>query len=435
MQNQIKVIIMAGGKGTRISSIQSDVPKPMLKLCGKPILEHEIEVLKEQNLTEITLVIGHLGNIIKDYFKDGKDFGVNINYFEETEALGTGGALFKIPNLLEEDNNILLLNADIIFDIDFSRLISFHKSNNAAVTLTSHPNSHPYDSAILITEILPPQEKGGLPIETNRVINWLTKEDNRVWYKNKVNAGIQIINTKFLRMIKNHITKEKLDLDRDILKPFLKDAKIFTYNTTEYIKDAGTPDRFYSTEKDIKSEFVKKRNLKNKQKAVFLDRDGTINKDAGFITNIENLELLPNVASAIKKINESGFLALLVTNQPVIARGDVTFEELQNIHNKLETLLGKEGAYLDAIYFCPHHTDIGFDGERLEYKCNCDCRKPKPGMLFNAAKDFNIDLKESYMVGDSRRDIEAGKNAGCKMSVLVNEQYTLLDFVNEYIVK
>ena len=191
----------------------------------------------------------------------------------------------------------------------------------------------------------------------------------------------------------------------------------------------GTPDRYYATEADIKSGLVSQRNLSHRQKAIFLDRDGTINKFVGFLTKIDGMELLPGSAEAIKKINDSGYLAIVVTNQPAIARGEIDFPDLQEIHNKLETLLGKEGAYLDAIYYCPHHTDKGFEGERIAYKCNCDCRKPKAGMLLQAAKDFNIDLSQSYMIGDSQRDIEAGKNAGCKESILLEDGKSLADII------
>lgn len=129
--------------------------------------------------------------------------------------------------------------------------------------------------------------------------------------------------------------------------------------------------------------------------------------------------MLDGVSEAIKKINQSGYLAVVITNQPVIARGEVTWDELHEIHKKMDTLLGKDGAYIDGLYICPHHPDKGFEGERLEYKFDCDCRKPKPGLLMQAAKDFNIDLYESYMIGDSIRDVEAGKAAGCKDSVLI----------------
>ena len=187
----------------------------------------------------------------------------------------------------------------------------------------------------------------------------------------------------------------------------------------------GTPDRYYSVCADYREGRVTGKNLKNKQKAIFLDRDGTINKYVGFLRNIDDFELIDGVAEAIRKINESGYLAIVVTNQPVIARGEVSFNELEEIHNKMETLLGKEGAYLDAIYYCPHHPHKGYEGERPELKIDCDCRKPKPGMLLKAAEDFNIDLSKSWMIGDGQNDIEAGINAGCK-TVLIgdsNENY------------
>ena len=163
---------------------------------------------------------------------------------------------------------------------------------------------------------------------------------------------------------------------------------------------------------------------------IFLDRDGTINKYVGFLRNIDDFELLPTVAEAIKQINRSGYLAIVVTNQPVIARGEVTFAELNEIHNKMETLLGAEGAYLDGIYFCPHHPDSGFEGEVAELKIRCDCRKPKPGMLLQAAKDFNIDLTRSYMIGDGEHDRGAGEAAGCKTKIIPTDG-DLLMAVNE----
>lgn len=415
---------MAGGKGTRIASVRSDVPKPMINICGKPILEHQIDNLKACGLTDIILVIGYLGYKIKEYFGDGSKFGVNIEYFVEDHPLGTAGALFKMPQLTED---FLLLCGDVIIDVDFNRFIAFHKEHKAWASLVAHPNGHPYDSSLLVTEIDAPKTVGGMPEDTHRVIRWLAKEDGRTYYKNRVNAGIELISPELLKeTMKNFVprhpeTPDKIDLDRDVLKPNIPSGKIFAYDTPEYIKDMGTPDRFYETEKDIESGKVHARNLKNKQKAIFLDRDGTINKMVGFVTKPEQFKLIEGAAEAIKTINKSGYLAIVVTNQPVIARGDCTFEELQTIHDKMETELGKVGAFVDAIYVCPHHTDKGFEGERPEYKCNCDCRKPKPGLLLQAAKDFNIDLSESYMIGDSHRDVEAGENAGVMKSVKVDE--------------
>lgn len=424
----MKVVIMAGGKGTRIASVKSDVPKPMIPICGKPILEWQIENLKACGLTDITLVIGYLGHVVKDYFEDGSKLGVKISYFEETEPLGTAGALFKMPELTDD---FLLLCGDVILDVDFNRFIEFHQKNHAWASLMSHPNGHPYDSSLLVTEILPPQVAGGNPVDTHRVVRWMNKEDERLYYKNRVNAGIEIISPELLKETKKNFVPrhpemlDKIDLDRDVLKPNIKSGRIYAYDTPEYIKDMGTPDRFYEVEKDITEGRVKARNLKNKQKAVFLDRDGTINKYVGFLTKPEQFELIPGVAGAIKKINKSGYLAIVVTNQPVIARGECTWEELQEIHNKMETELGKEGAFVDAIYICPHHKDKGFEGERLEYKFDCGCRKPKPGLMIKASDDLNISLSQSYMIGDSINDYRAGENAHCKGSFVLDGDLSL----------
>ena len=418
----MKVVIMAGGKGTRIASVNSEVPKPMIEIGGKPILQWQIENLKACGLTDIILVVGYMGEVIQGYFKDGTSFGVHISYFVESTPLGTAGALFKMSQLTDD---FLLMCGDVILDVDFNRFIAFHHKNKAWASLMTHPNGHPYDSSLLVTKVLSPQELGGLPIDTHCVVQWMNKEDERSYYKNRVNAGIEIISPALLQeTMRNYVPRhpenpDKIDLDRDVLKPNIQSGRIFAYDTPEYIKDMGTPDRYYEVESDILSGKVKARNLINKQKAVFLDRDGTINQYVGFLTKPEQFELIPEVPAAIKLINKSGYLAIVVTNQPVIARGDCTWEDLQIIHDKMETELGKAGAFLDGIYVCPHHPDKGFEGERPEYKVACDCRKPSPGLIIRAAQDFNIDLSQSIMIGDSDNDIEAGRQAGLRDCIKV----------------
>ena len=438
----MKVVIMAGGKGTRIAAVARGVPKPLIKIDGIPVLEREIECLRDQGFDDIILTVSYLGNIIMDYFGDGsglspttgKPFGVKIKYFNEKEPLGNAGALFKIRDQLQGD--FLLINADSVFDVDFNRFVEYHKQKGGLVTLFTHPNSHPYDSGLIIAD------------NDGSVQQWLTKEDVRSqWYQNRVNAGLHVINASVLDKVNIDVNtigtevngkKVKVDLDRQILKPLCGTGKMFCYDSPEYVKDMGTPERFNGVCADFAHGTVSAKNLKNKQKAIFLDRDGTINKYVGFLRDINDFELLPGVTEAIRKINASGYLAIVVTNQPVIARGEVTFDQLQEIHNKMETLLGQEGAYLDAIYFCPHHPDKGFEGEVPELKINCDCRKPKPGMLLKAAEDFNIDLSQSWMVGDGRNDIEAGQNAGCHTALIGMENFgqektvgSLLEFTGD----
>ena len=411
----MKVVIMAGGKGTRISSVASDIPKPMIRIGDMPVLEHEIMCLRDQGFDELIITVSHLGHIIMDYFGDGskispvtgKQFGVHIEYFVEEQPLGNAGALFKIKDKLTED--FLLLNADAVFDIDFNRFVAYHNQKGGLVTLFTHPNSHPYDSGLIISS------------ENGVVEQWLAKEDERPkYYRNRVNAGIHIISPKALEC---EINTPKIDLDRQLLKPLAGTGKMFVYDSPEYVKDMGTPDRYEAVCRDFKNGTVQHKNLKQKQKAIFLDRDGTINKYVGFLRDIEEFELIDGVSDAIKAINSSGYLAIVVTNQPVIARGDVTLGELNEIHNKMETLLGLEGAYLDGIFFCPHHPHKGYDGEVTELKIDCECRKPKAGMLFKAAECFNIDLSESWMIGDSENDILAGIAAGCKTGLIGNGMY------------
>lgn len=409
----MKAIIMAGGKGTRVASVNRDLPKPMLPINGKPVLEYQIECLRRQGIADIILSIGHLGEQIQAYFGDGSCLGVQITYIREEVPLGTAGALYYLKGRVRED--FFLINGDLIFDVDFHRLMAFHKQHHAAATLLGHPNDHPYDSGIIVADA------------NGRVTSWLTKEDERGWYRNCVNAGIHVLSPGLLEKMD---TPKKIDLDREILRPMLPSGQVYVYRTPEYVKDMGTPERISQVENDLKTGLVERKNLGKKQKAVFLDRDGTINRYVGFLRRPEEFQLLDEAAEAIRRINQSGYLAIVVTNQPVIARGEVTWEGLEETHKKMETLLGREGAYLDDIFVCPHHPDKGFPGEVPVYKMACDCRKPKPGLLLQAAKKYNIDLAESWMIGDQPQDTQAGEAAGCR-TIRLNEQMNLLDAVKE----
>lgn len=398
----MKTVIMAGGKGTRISSVASDIPKPMIPIAGKPVLEHEINCLREQGFSDLIITVSHLGQTIMGYFRDGSDFGVHIEYFVEEVPLGNAGALLRLKTKLTED--FLLLNADSVFDIDFNRFVDFHKYRGGLATLFTHPNNHPYDSGLIVAD------------DMGRVTQWLTKEDDRTgYYRNRVNAGLHVLSPKLLEQVAD---TPKIDLDRQILKPLAGTGQMYVYDSPEYVKDMGTPERYAAVCDDFVRGKVQARNLKKKQKAIFLDRDGTINEYVGFLRNIDDFRLIEGASDAIKMINQSGYLAIVVTNQPVIARGEVTVSQLDEIHNKMETLLGADGAYVDAIYYCPHHPHKGYAGEIPELKIDCDCRKPKAGMLFQAAKDFNIDLSASWMVGDGENDLLCGRNGGCKTAII-----------------
>jgi D,D-heptose 1,7-bisphosphate phosphatase len=400
----MKVVIIAGGQGTRIASVNSEIPKAMIPVGGKPVIEHQVELAKRYGFTELIFIVGHLGDKIVSHFGNGEKWGVSIVYYREAQPLGTAGALAEVADWLSDD--FFVFYGDTVMDIDMERMRNFHASHRADATLLVHPNDHPYDSDIvglnddgLVTEFYhKPHPEGFIS-------------------KNLVNAALFIFNKKVIgcieRGVKSHIEKHVLPACLE------KGMHLFGYVSSEYVKDMGTPERYQQVCRDWESGRVHNMNCEHPRKAVFLDRDGVINEDIGLVYKPEQMKLVEGVEEAINYIHQKGYLVIVVTNQSVIARNLCTFNELDTINATMETLLGKKRAYIDGLYFCPHHPDGGYPEERKEFKMKCDCRKPEAGLLLRAAKELNIDLKESLMIGDRESDRLAGEKAGVKASVLI----------------
>lgn len=389
---------MAGGKGSRLLSVTQDkLPKPMTEINGKPILQWQLECLGRMGVVDILIVVGHLGGVITNYFGDGKDLGLSISYYYEAQPLGTAGALSELFDRL--DNDFFLIFGDIIFDVNLPRMFEFHRHKCAMATLFVHPNNHPYDSDLIITD------------DQKKVIGILPKnEERKSCYSNCVNAGLYILNTQICKDVPK---EQKTDLEKDILQPLInKRSGIYAYSSPEYVKDAGTPERIESVADELRRGIVSARNLSHPQKCVFLDRDGTLNRFKGLITRPDEIELEDTVVEALKKLNQSGWLAIVITNQPVVARGLCTVSDVRQVHNKLQTILGDQGVYLDDILYCPHHPDRGYPEENTAYKIRCNCRKPAIGLIENCVVRYHIDLSSSWMVGDTTVDIQTGINAG-----------------------
>ena len=404
--------ILAGGKGTRLEEItKNTLPKPLVKIAGKPILQYQIEFLKKNDVKDVIISVDYKSEMMEDYFKDGSDFGLSITYSKDPIPLGTAGSFKYSEKMFKNERDILVLYGDLIFDIDLLRMILFHQNHDGIGTLLVHPNDHPYDSDLFDLD------------KTNRITRCITKPHSGN-NPNLVNAGIYILRTEIL----NYIEPQKyLDFGKDIFPSLiLKGKSLYAYRSSEYVKDIGTPKRYYEVEKDILNGKIYRRNLKNKQKAVFLDRDGVINKEVDLLYKPEQLELIEDVPNAIKRLNDSDYLSIVVTNQSVVARGLCTEEDIKIIHNKLETLLGEKNAFLDRIYYCPYHPDRGYPGENKAYKMDSECRKPKIGMLLEAEKDFNISNVDSFMIGDATVDIQTGMNYGAQ-TILVKTGYKGLD--------
>jgi histidinol-phosphate phosphatase family protein len=404
-------VVLAGGKGTRLASAFPDLAKPMVPVDGLPIAEHLVRTYAAQGVRRFIFTLGYRGDQLRAHFGDGSAWGVSVEYFEEREPLGTAGALAELQDELGAAP-FWVFYADTLSSVDLSRMEAHHRANCADATLLVHPNDHPYDSDLVDAE------------PTGRVRAVFGKPhpaDREV--RNVVNAALYLLEPSMLREIPRGVAS---DFGRDLFPKWAASHRLYAYSTPEYIKDMGKPERRAQVEAALRQGKVEARNLRNRQRAVFLDRDGVINVDSDLIKHPDELVLVPGAAAAIHALNQSDLIAVVVTNQSVVARNLTDEAGVDRIHARMERLLADEaGAFVDAIYYCPHHPHGGFPEENQAYKIECSCRKPKPGMLLAAADRFNIDLSSSYLVGDSPRDIEAGQAAGVAATLRVRTGHGL----------
>ena len=343
----MQLVILAGGKGTRLGL--TDIPKPMCPIEGIPQLERQILLAKKYGIEEIFLLEGYLAHVISDYFGNGERFGVKIHHIVEQAPLGTAGALSLIKDKLT--NRFMVFYGDVVMDFDIESMQKFDEQEPSVGTLLIHPNNHPYDSDLL-------------EVKDDKIIAFHTKpHDSQKNYHNLVNAAVYILSPEIFEYIENG---KQQDFGKDIFPKVLQSGKILRgYKSAEYIKDMGTKDRLPKICEDVAKGRVKRLNKKNPRPAIFLDRDGVLIKDMDKNPVVENFELLEDVEDAIKKINQSGYLAIVVTNQPMIAKGFVTFSDVDDVHKKLETQLGKSGAGFIRINLATSMENIEKGADRL----------------------------------------------------------------------
>lgn len=419
-----QLVILAGGKGTRLKGhLPAGMPKPMVEIDGKPLLQHQIELAVQHGFRHVVMLVSYGAQAIVDYFADGEKFGVEITYVTEAEPLGTAGAvLAALPDLSE---SFMVMYGDTLLDVDLARLWHQHNCSAAvAATLFVHPNTHPYDSDLIEID----------QHNNIKAIHACPHPPDQ-YYANRVNAALYVLKRDALLSWVERLKGQSYDLAKDLFPRMLCQGQLLkAYCSREYIKDIGTPDRLARGMADYKRGRLATYRLNHSMPAVFLDRDGVINKDSGYVKSTDEFMLLSGVPDAIKRLNQAGLLTVVVTNQPVVARGECDESMLSKINNKMETLLGGRGAYLDAIYQCVHHPHKGFVGERVDLKIACDCRKPATGMIDRAVAELNIDLNHSWLIGDSRRDIQAGFSAGVKTVLVGNEKdrESMCDICSDY---
>lgn len=399
----IQAVILAGGKGTRLAERLQGRPKPLVPVGGVPLLERQIEALARHGVDDIVVLVNHAADQIESFFRQ-RSPSVPVRLVDDGEPRGTAGAVLACLDLLAD--RFVVVYGDTLFDLDVTHMLDWHCRSAAAVTLMLHPNDHPADSDLVELD------------DAGRVTRFHGyPHPDGVDLRNLVNAAFYIVEKSALEPWRT--MKPPCDFAKDLF-PRMVEAGVHIegYVSFEYIKDLGTPRRLDKVEHHLATGVVERASRRRAQRAVFLDRDGTLNRLCDYVRHPDELIMLSGAAEAVKKFNNAEFRVVVVTNQPVVARGECSFETLRAIHNRLESRLGEKGAYIDGLYFCPHHPHRGFPGEVVALKQVCKCRKPEIGMIQEAASSMRIDLSASWMIGDSTSDMLAAQRAGLR-SVLV----------------
>ena len=399
-----QAVILAGGRGTRLRTRAGTTPKPLVELGGVPLLERQIRNLTANGFEDIVLLVSHAAERIAAFCAKTR-FSASVRLIDDGVPRGTAGAVLAAID--ELDPEFLVIYGDTLFCVDLTRFARFHASlPDAGATLFVHPNDHPADSDLIEMD------------ESGRITAFRPyPHPQGAQYANVGSAALYFVRRSSVLSFRD--LPAPLDFGKQLFPAMLRNGTVLRgYLSTEYVKDVGTPERLDEAEAALRAGRVERACLKHPQRAVFIDRDGTLNVHKDYVSSPDRLEVYEFVAPALRRLNRSEWKAIVVTNQPVLARGECTAAELRQIHAKLDSVVALGRAYIDRYYVCPHHPDRGFEGEVRELKCECDCRKPAPGLLLRARDELNISLRDSWVIGDSAADIGAAARAGAT-SILV----------------
>lgn len=387
-------VVLAGGKGTRLGAT---LPKPLVPVDGEPILFRQFAELRDAGVTDVWVTTGHGADIVANAVGNGSRWGMRVQCISESTPLGTAGGVAALRGRLRAP--FFVVYGDVLFHMDLARLAAAHAQADADATLVLHPNDHPYDSDLVEVD-----GTGSV-----RALHPRPRPPDGPDLRNLVSAALYVVSPRALDAL---APDQPADFVRDLFPALLgRGGRLVGYETTEYLKDMGTPDRLARVEADWRSGAVAARHRSRPRPTAFLDRDGVINAEIGGVHRPDDLVLLPGAAHAVARLNRAGWLVAVVTNQPDVAKGFFTPPDLDAVHRRLERLLGEAGAYVDGLVVCPHHPQSGFAGEVPELKVACDCRKPGDGLIRQIAARLPVDLARSVLVGDSWRDVGAARAA------------------------
>ena len=397
MTNKIKqAVILAGGLGTRLRPFTNEHPKPMYRFNNKPFIEYLVEQVKSFGIKNIVILPGYKAQEIQDYLGDGGQYGLKIEYSVTPVEYETGNRLLSVRELLCD--RFLLMYCDNYCPIDFDKLVRDAYKNDAAIQITAYTNRDNYT-------------KDNLLIATDGKVEVYDKKRETLGLKG-VDIGYAIIKKETLDLLDSN--SGIVNFEKEVYPQCVAQGELFATSVEHRYYSIGSWNRIELTEQFF-----------SESKTIFLDRDGTLNvrpPKACYVESPEEFVWLSGAKEAIQKLKENGYRLILVSNQPGIARGNLSVDTLNAIHDKMQADLRQETGYeIDAMYYCPHNWDE-----------ECECRKPKPGMLYEAQKEYSLNLRKCILIGDDERDIQAGKAAGCKC-YQVKDDSSLLDIANKII--
>ncbi|KJJ83933.1 histidinol-phosphate phosphatase family protein [Candidatus Omnitrophus magneticus] len=392
--NLKQAVILAGGQGSRLRPLTNKTPKPMIPFHGKPFLLYLIEMLKEQRFEKVLLLLGYLPHVVKDYFGDGSSFGIHIDY-SITDVENETARRLKLAED-KVDPVFLLMYCDNYWPMNISRMWDLFVKNNVAAQVSAYSNKDKYT-------------KDNMRVNEHGIVS--------LYDKSRSAEGLQGVDIGFVIMRKEVvyplIPQENVNFEKAVYPLLVENQQLGAYMSDHRYYSVGSHERLPLTAAFLEN-----------QPAIILDRDGVLNvkpPKARYVTMYNEFIWLPGAKDAVKLLKAHGYRVIVITNQAGISRGFMTESDLDTIHNNMKEDLAKHGAAIDAIYYCPHGWDEG-----------CECRKPKPGMLFQAQKDFHLDITKTFFIGDDVRDKQAGDAAGCK-TLLVSSQMSVLQAIKEQV--
>lgn len=392
-----QAVILAGGLGTRLKPFTEEHPKPMYRFQNKPFIHYLIEQVKSFGMEEVILLLGYRADEIIQYIENN-EFVISIKCCVTPVEYDTGNRLLEVKEMLQD--TFLLMYCDNYCPINFEQLCNDFYSHDADIQITAYANKDLYT-------------KDNLNIDIDGRVSCYDKKRIQKNLKG-VDIGYALIKKKTLEILPQK-QSTYVNYESMVYPTIVTNKKLFATITEHRYYSIGSWERIKLTEQFFEN-----------VKTVFLDRDGTLNvrpPKACYIESPEQFRWLDGAIEAIKLLKEHGYRLVLISNQPGIARGNLTEDMLNLIHEKMQMDLKKQiNCQIDAIYYCPHNWDEG-----------CDCRKPKPGMFYQAQKDFSLNLSDCIMIGDDERDIQAGMAAGCTCYQVTDEQL-LLDIVKNRII-